>query len=300
MAKIFGVMSTFQPNEAVIERAYKHASQVDSLIVVDDGSADSSVLNQLQGVQFQIIRLKRNSGIAAALNVGLSMAVEQGAEYIITLDQDSILDANYVSSVLEAFEFSAKTTKLGVAITNSVNHESARPPRHSPEGFGLVDEGIQSGMVISTTCLIDSGLLDETLFIDCVDTEFCLRVRDHGWNIAVVPGTNIIHSLGELVSFTPFWRRHKKNHAQGTLQYHAPFREYYIARNNVNLCIRNFSKRPRWVLSVAHRELVPHLKVLTGSPNLRKQWLAVFVGTWHGLVRRRGKIPNWLSQALKV
>lgn len=298
MARVIGVMSTYRPDTEVVLRARAHAAQVDKLIVVDDGSPDSSVLNGLTGDAFEVIRLAVNSGIAKALNAGMQAALDQGAEYILNLDQDSVLDDAYMSRVLSTFAGAARATRLGLVLTDSVNHQPSIPPKYSPEGFGLVEEGIQSGLVVSAECLRDAGMLDERLFIDCVDIEFCLRVRDHGWNIAVAPGANITHSLGQLEPLRPFGRQRFVDGEPVMFQYHAPFRQYYITRNNIDLCLRNLCKRPRWAVSVARRELVPTVKTLIGSSQRRKQWLAVTVGTWHGLIRRRGKIPAWLAKGV--
>ena len=299
MTRVFGVMSTFRPDHNVVERARLHATQINKLIIVDDGSPDSTALDDLDGASFEVIRLAENSGIAKALNVGMEAALDQGADFILNLDQDSVLDDDYMKRIHETFHSAAKATRLGVVLTDSVNHQPSIPPKYSPEGFGLVEEGIQSGLVVSAACLRDTGMLEERLFIDCVDIEFCLRVRDHGWNIAVAPGANITHSLGEQEPYRPFGKQRLVDGQVATFQYHKPFRQYYITRNNIDLCLRNLRRRPRWVVSVGRRELVPTVKTLIGSSQPRKQWLAVTVGTWHGLVRRRGKIPTWLANAVR-
>lgn len=299
MTKVIGVMSTFRPDSEVVERARQHAKQLDKLIVVDDGSPDSSILSALAKPTFEVIRLEQNSGIAAALNIGIRRALDEEADYILNLDQDSVLDSNYMECCLNTFAQATQPTRLGVVLTDHVNHEPALPPRYSPEGFGLVNEGIQSGMVISAACLNEVGLMDERLFIDCVDTEFSLRVIDHGWRIAVAPGSNITHSLGRMEPFKPFGMQRHVNGESLCYQYHPPFREYYITRNNIDLVLRNLSRRPRWVASVIRREAKPHIKVLISGPYAPKHWLAITVGAWHGIIRRRGKIPNWLAKAVR-
>ena len=298
MTRIIGVMSTFRPDYDVLDRARQHIKQIDELVIVDDGSPDASVLDNLAEDAISVIRLPQNAGIAAALNAGTRVALERGADFILHLDQDTLLDPDYVKRVIDTFECSAMATRLGIVLSDCVNHQPSIPPRYSPEGFGLVDEGIQSGLVVSRECLLDVGLLDERLFIDCVDIEFCLRAGDHGWRIAVASGSNITHSLGRMELLRPFGVQRFKAGQPVRYQYHPPFREYYITRNNIDLCLRNLFKRPRWVLSVARREFVPHIKVLLSGPHAGKQWLAISVGSVHGLIRRRGKIPNWLARAV--
>lgn len=292
-------MSTFRPDASVVVRVRAHAMQVERLIIVDDGSPDSTALNDLSLPNVEVIRLSVNSGIAAALNAGTQRALESGAEFVLHLDQDSELEHDYVDRLVNTFQTSANPTRIGTVLTDQVNCQPSIPPRFSPEGFGLVDEGIQSGMLISAECIRDVGLLDERLFIDCVDIEYCLRIRDHGWRIAVSPGSNIIHSLGQQEPLRPFGIQKYSAGIALTYQYHAPFRTYYITRNNFDLFFRNLLRRPDWALRVVKRESGPHLNLLTSGPHRIKHALAISVGTWHGIIRRRGKIPAWLAKAVR-
>ena len=296
MSRVIGVMSTFNPDSSVASRAIQHLEQLERLIVIDDGSNDSQVLDKLLDDRISVVRLETNSGIAKALNTGTKLAIKEGAKWVLHLDQDSTLTPNYVSICLKTFNLASESTRLGIVLADLVNEAPAIPPRYSPEGFGLVDEGIQSGMMISASCLDDIGLLDERLFIDCVDTEYCLRARDSDWNIAIAPGTQILHSLGTQKVFAPFGITKLKNGTPVLFEYHSPLRQYYIVRNNIDLCIRNIFIRPRWVISVLRREFIPQLKNCIGTSNTRPHIYALFWGVIHGIVRRRGKIPAWLAK----
>lgn len=297
MSLVIGVMSTFNPDSSVATRALEHIQQLDQLIVVDDGSQDSSALELIACERISIIKLDTNSGIAAALNLGTKRAIQKGADYVLHLDQDSLMTEYYVLQCLNTFLSASETTCLGIVIADYVNDFPAIPPRYSPEGFGLVDEGIQSGMMVSAKCINDIGLLDERLFIDCVDTEFCLRAREFGWNIGVAPKSKILHTLGTQIPFSPFGKTISRDGEMVLFQYHPPFRQYYIVRNNVDLCLRYMRKRPRWVISVIRREFVPQIKSCIGSGQMFQHLIACFWGITHGLTRRRGKIPNWMLLA---
>lgn len=294
MSRVIGVMSTYNPDSSVVSRAIEHLNQLDQLIVVDDGSNNSQILEDFSHDRISIVRLEENSGIAKALNVGTSLALQAGANWVLHLDQDTQLTPEYVSSCLQTFNIASETTRLGIVLADCVNDAPALPSRYSPEGFGLVDEGIQSGMFISRSCIRDIGVLDERLFIDCVDTEYCLRARDFGWNIAIAPQTKIIHSLGSQIPFKPFGKKKLIDGAQVLFQYHPPFRQYYIVRNNIDLCLRYLFKKPKWVISVVRREFVPQLKSCIGTADPRSHIKACFWGMIHGIIRRRGKIPIWI------
>lgn len=297
--RIIAVVPTFHPDDGVGERLLALADQVDRVVVVDDGSGSTAdrLLDDIAAHGIIVERLDRNSGIAAALNRGVRTALAEGADYVVNVDQDTDLPVDYVATALSLFAQANPVTRLGVVCVDAVNGAPALPTWVSPEGFGLVPEAIQTGFVISRECLETAGLFDERLVIDCVDTEYCLRVRDHGFRIAVAKGTNIGHSIGQRAELRPFG--FPLRHASGrmaTYQYHSPFRRYYIARNNIDLMLRNVRKRPRWVLSVLKREMGGMIVSMVSGPKRIAQVLAITTGTIHGLLRRRGMIPGWLKR----
>lgn len=300
--RIIAVVPTYHPDDGVVERLRTLARQVERVIVVDDGSGASAdaVLAEAAASGTEVRRLERNAGIAAALNLGVRAALDDGADYVLNVDQDTDLPEDYVSIALAQFARANPVTRLGIVCVDAVNGAPALPTWVSPEGFGLVPEAIQTGFVISRECLEVGGLFDERLVIDCVDTEYCLRVRDRGFRIAVAKGTNIGHSIGRRAELRPFGipMRHRGSGRIATYQYHSPFRRYYIARNNIDLILRNLVRRPRWVLSVLRREMGGMIVSMVSGPQRIAQVLAITTGTVHGLVRRRGMIPDWLKSLI--
>ena len=286
--RVIAVVPTFHPDDGVVGRLRDLARQVDRVIVVDDGSGRSAdaALADAAASGIEVHRLERNSGIAAALYTGVRVALDDGADY--------------VGNALRIVARANAVTRLGIVAVDAVNGAPALPTWVSPEGFGLVPEAIQTGFVISRECLEHGGLFDERLVIDCVDTEYCLRVRDRGFRIAVAKGTDIRHSIGRRAELRPFGipLRHRESGRIATYQYHSPFRRYYIARNNIDLILRNVARRPRWVGAVLRREMGGMIVSMVSGPQRIAQVLAITTGTVHGLVRRRGMIPGWLKSLI--
>lgn len=300
LPRVIAVVPAFNPDENVLERLAVLARQVERVIVVDDGSSAHAdpVLTRIEEAGFHVVRTGSNRGIAAALNTGARLALDDGAEHVLTLDQDSEIEPGFVDACLKAFAMAAPATKLGLVCVDRINGAPSLPPRESPEGLGLVGEAIQSGFVISSACLNDCGLFDERLFIDCVDTEFCLRIGDRGYRIAIAKGTNLHHALGERVPLRPFGLRLTHNGREAHYEYHGPYRRYFITRNNVDLWLRFARHRPRWVLSAMRRERGPAITTIVGGPRRRLQFVATAMGFTHGLARRRGPMPAWLKRMI--
>lgn len=95
-------------------------------------------------------------------------------------------------------------------------------------------------MLISTKAIEAIGEMDEDLFIDHVDTEWCLRARFRGFRLFGVCSALLEHDLGEdaLKVWFGRWRQ---------VHRHKAFRYYYIFRNTVLLARRGYTPI-RWML----------------------------------------------------
>lgn len=295
------VVPTFRPDEALLAGLHSLLAQVSAVIVVDDGSpADpQGILARAETLGCRIVRSATNNGIAAALNTGARLAIADDADYVLTLDQDTVLPGHYVSDCVAAFRIASPQTRLGIVCTDRVNGQPSIPEHYTAEGLGLVREAIQSGFLISAECLAECGLFDERLFIDCVDTEYCLRIARYGFRIAVGPGTDITHSLGEQASLRPFGiARFDERGQPRTYEYHGPYRQYFITRNNVDLFLRYARIRPRWVISAIKRQLPPSWTTIVSGPQRWRQLCATLIGAIHGLARKRGPLSPRLRRIL--
>src|SRR3990167_5910342 len=76
-----------------------------SLIVVDNGSNDDSVL-AIRNTYPDIILLenRKNLGYAEGNNVGIRWALKNGADYLLILNNDTIVDPNILEGFLSTYE----------------------------------------------------------------------------------------------------------------------------------------------------------------------------------------------------
>jgi rhamnosyltransferase len=297
---VIAVVPTYHPDHDVVSNMRGLIGQVDRLIVVDDGSGASAagVLDEIARLGASTLVLDRNRGIAGALNAGVREALADGADFVVTTDQDTLLPAGYIEASLATFAQANPVTRLGIVCADRVNGQPSLPTWTSPEGLGLVPEAIQSGFVIAREVFDRAGLFDERLVIDCVDTEYCIRVRDRGFRIAIARGTDIAHELGEMVPFRPFGLRLPNRTGAFEYQYHSPFRQYYIVRNNIDLVYRTLRRHPRWAMAVVKRQIGPAIDAIVSGPQRWRHTVATVVGAVHGFFRVRGRIPAALQQYL--
>jgi GT2 family glycosyltransferase len=75
------------------------------IVVVDNGSEDNSA-EEIAGrfPQVQVLALCRNVGFAAACNLGLKQGLSEGTQYVLLLNNDTIVDRELLTQLVRAAE----------------------------------------------------------------------------------------------------------------------------------------------------------------------------------------------------
>jgi len=106
LARIVAVVVTYHPEPARLSALLDViGSQVESVIIVDNGSPGmADWLGESAGARgCGLELLERNTGVAAAHNVGIAKARLARADAVLLLDQDSLPAANMVAELRRAF-----------------------------------------------------------------------------------------------------------------------------------------------------------------------------------------------------
>ncbi|MDR2690377.1 MAG: glycosyltransferase family 2 protein [Azoarcus sp.] len=249
---IIAVVVTYHPETKMLgQQLTALLPQVARVIVVDNGSTSAELASvPAQGVE--LIEIGHNRGLAAAQNIGIERALAADASHVLLMDQDSLPAPDMVAHLLAAFDLAdggsgaAPIAAVGPRLfdprsrTNLdyLKKTGGRIHRHPmPDTASKpleVEHLIASGCLIPADVLNEIGLMDESLFIDAIDTEWCIRAIVGGFRLLLEPRAALTHRLGDnsLRLRTPQRIR--------TLALHSPARQYYIFRNNLLLCRRPY------------------------------------------------------------
>ncbi len=187
--KIGAIMVLYKPNFALTNKAIENlCTQVDVVCIVDNTPETDNSKLIVMPKNLHYIPLKENVGIAAAQNLGIRHLFECGMEYMLFSDQDSILENGVVKKLFIGYQDLTKNgIKVGVVGCNFYDRETGK---YYLEGLKLSYEEmginpidgltpaswcISSGSLISSKALKENGGMDESLFIDGVDDEWCWR-----------------------------------------------------------------------------------------------------------------------------
>ncbi|WP_193186360.1 glycosyltransferase family 2 protein [Nisaea sediminum] len=245
---VVAVVVSYRPDERLYRALDALAPQVGRIVVVDNGS-DTEVIGRLEAVaeasggKTTLIRNDENMGLAAAQNQGIRCALEDGADWVLLMDDDSIPEAGMVASMLSAHSAHPAGERVGLVAPLLGDAEGtlkarAYVSRHAfdfrPVRFGsgdVLDDvafAMASGSLVRAEVFRDVGLMREDFFVDYIDFEFAFRMRRADWKLIAVGDARLQHRLGEYEQKTLFGRKFCFNS-------HSSFRRYHIYRNRLRV-----------------------------------------------------------------
>lgn len=205
------------------------------LLIIDNGSdiAGVKIVEQYKSThKVNKIYNSANMGIAYALNQGVKHARDNGYQWILTLDQDSLVTPGMIETMLNVYESLSEEEKkitaglFAVPIERAVAKHSDFVSDSYNRKYTKTVVGITSGNLLRTDTFDKVGLFDEKLFIDYVDHEFYLRLASAGYQLLECEGAKLIHQLGNYTLKKFFVKLIEASN-------HSALRKYYITRNRM-------------------------------------------------------------------
>jgi rhamnosyltransferase len=302
VADVCALVVTYNPDAGELARLLDAcAPQAARVLIIDNGS-DPRCAEWIEGRSrgnVSCLPLGKNLGVAAAHNRGIEWARERGATHVVLFDQDSVPSAAMVASLLDAL---ARLARGGVPV--AAVGPKCLDPRIGAQlpfvrvgylrntrvycrggedsGYVRADFLISSGILIPVSVIDAIGGMDEGLFIDSVDLEWCFRATARGYALYGVCGAEMQHKLGHDVATTSFFGRRN-------IVLHPPTRLYYMMRNRVLLYRKKWTP-PRWIFQDLFRLLFKFalffLFIAPRGQNARM----MLKGIGDGLAGRQGKL----------
>lgn len=222
------VVIWYNPTSQQADYIRSYASALRQVYIVDNSDEDNTALTE--GLANTVyIPNRRNEGIAAALNTGYERAIADGAEWIVSFDQDSHMSASQLTAYLHLCE-ACPITNIGIYAP----YPSYGNDQPKPETYEQRNCVITSGALMHADTYRQTGRFRDEFFIDLVDDEYCLRVIRKGKTIVMVNKIILEHRLGNGFVTTPILHHRFVEHNA--------LRHYYIVRNTLVL-IREYPEQ---------------------------------------------------------
>lgn len=206
-----GLKDTIDCVESLEKNTYKNYK----IIIVDNDSADNSV--EVLSSKYKahtIMPTGDNLGFAGGNNVGIKYAMEKGADYILLLNNDTVVEKDFLSIMVDRVE---ENSEIGIITCKAYYFNSNRiwyaggdintlKGNASHAGYNEIDNGqydeekyvgFASGccMLLSRKAILDTGLMTEDYFLYYEDTDYCCRIKNSGYKIFYCPRAVIYHKV---------------------------------------------------------------------------------------------------------
>lgn len=222
-AKIAGVVVLYNPDNDVIDNISSYIDQIELLFAVDNSDVVAPVIERLKENK-KIIYISNNGnlGIAKALNIGATNAIELGCDFLLTMDQDSSASTGMIDEMLRCLE-EQDIPKVGIVSPIHLIGINVLPE----DGRGCEDVLTvwTSGNLLNLNVYKEVGPFFDELFIDFVDHEYCMRLNHRGYRVVQSCKAVLNHRIGQNI------KKHKLLHLSLISSNHSHIRRYYITRN---------------------------------------------------------------------
>jgi len=247
------------------------------ILLVDNGSTDGSeAILRERFPEMEVIQTGANLGFAGGNNVGIRYALEQGADYVWLLNNDTVVKPDSLSALVQIAQADKTVGMVGSKI---VYHgepdllwyagavvDSKKPYRPFHLGLnqrdrGQYDAACDTGYITGCSLLarremIDAvGLLDDDLFLYFEDADWSARAKAAGWRLVYCPESLVYHKVSLSIGGAA-----------------SPTLLYYTSRNRLYFVKRNF---PGKLIAALLYDLYEHVLVNVKKGRYSAAWAAV-------------------------
>lgn len=180
---------------------------------------------------------RRNLGFAGGCNLGMRIALEMGAERVLLLNNDVLLERDVVSRLVQALEEDEKVGAASPLVLYASEPERVwfaggsvqmggrvlpehlwlnEPPDRVPAVSAYDTEWLAGTcMLVRRSAVERVGLMDPAYFLYWEDVDWCYRLRKAGYRLAVAPGARVRHRVNATTGTLPslgtvyYWERNR-------------------------------------------------------------------------------------------
>lgn len=208
-----GVKDTLECVESLERIDYENYE----IIVVDNHSEDGSyeILKEKIGGRHILIEAPDNGGFAKGNNIGIDYAINNGADFVLLLNNDTLVIENFLSEMIGCSERHSDAGIVGCKILYNSQRDTIWYGGGEIDlkrfygyhyGEGQKDSAIYNEekeisfttgcvMLLPRETILKAGKLPEEYFMYYEDVDYCLRVQRAGYKIYYCPSAAVYHKV---------------------------------------------------------------------------------------------------------
>ncbi|WP_166692599.1 glycosyltransferase [Fibrivirga algicola] len=218
-ARVAASVTLYNSLPSCVDAIASYQNQVEQVYLIDNSEfPDTILISELtKWPNVQYVCNGGNRGVAAALNIAARLAIDNGFEFLLTMDDDTYLPPNSLQSMVLV----AKTNNYKIGLVSGIHSGIEQKISELNVLYTMT-----SGNILNLQAYKIAGPFREDFFIDHVDHEYGLRLNRLGYKIIQLNSVQLKHNLGK-----------RKSVGWGTFIFisHTPIRGYYMVRNGLVL-----------------------------------------------------------------
>lgn len=261
----------------------------DIFLFINERNSVSDVL--IKNKKINYFNSDKNVGISISLNKIIKVFMKNDYEYLFTFDQDSMIDINFIKLMINSFNEVSKFDRNIVCYSPKIIDEKYLKEKsflnfflkrkyNEKKNYELVNYSITSGSLFIKKSFTYVGNMNEKLFIDGVDIDWCQRALMKGFKIYKSKNILMKHKIGE--KFISIFGIRKSYHDNN-------LRVYYIIRNSIFLILHGCNPKI-WKFYETIRTLIRLFAYPILSTNKLHTVMIIFFAFKDALTRNMGKM----------
>jgi len=214
-----------------LESIYKNTNYKRSQVILVDNASKGNDIRLIEkwkketGYDFIFIRNPENLGFAGGVNVGIKKALEEGADYIWLLNNDTVVEKDTLKNLLLAFDQPYNIGMVSSKIYSYFDRSKVQfngkkscyigSPDKDDDKPAFMDLAPVCSVLISKEVFEKIGFFNEDYFLYFEDNDFCKRLKDAGFQLLYYPFSKVYHKGGASIGS---WLK-------------SPISAYYATRN---------------------------------------------------------------------
>lgn len=271
------------------------------VLIVHNGRPDAELEKRVAsfpGLLSEVIHTGENYGFAKGNNIGIRLALQQGADYVLLLNDDTAVDPGFLEPlVLEAvkdpstgmlgprvFYFSEpKKIWFTKAEFNAGECSFCFPGSdmlvsdYGHEEICSTDYVTGCALLVSRKLIKTIGLLDERFFLYWEDSDWGLRAKKAGFRCLVVPAARVWHKISASSGGND-----------------SPLKVYYKTKSHLLFADLHAPLAKKKLLAGFTRDIAWLLLKSPGRDRIRKAWAYITAIADH-YSGREGSVPPYLT-----
>ena len=264
----------YHPTDLILDNIKSYINAVEKLYIIDNSTKpNQNLIERIRALDPKIIYINNHGtqGIGHALNRAAREAIRENYQWLLTMDQDSRF--HNINDFFTCCESYGNLSQVGVFAPNTDKTSGTKTCDYIHARVVIT-----SGNFVNLKHYKHVNGYESKLFVDEIDHDFCLKLREKNIPVIQFPSVYMHHSIGDDTKLTSLILRKQKYR-----NIHSYQRIYYQTRNRLFMAKRHRKNYPEAFnfRSVLYKVLYKKgIRIIQWEPDKLRKLKAIYHGVY--------------------